>query len=90
MGTLIFIDMLAYVRFLIHSTLSNSFGHSRFAGLCITTLASFTNMGNNTWIQLKVYGLFGYRSTVGGGLILALIIGIFLKKLLKWMGEGAP
>jgi hypothetical protein len=90
LSTLFFIQIISYIKFLLHSTLTNSFGHSKFAGLCLTTLASFTNMGNNSWLQLKLNGLLGYSTSVGGGLIAAWIIGLFLIPFVNWIQNGEP
>lgn len=89
-GIVYFMQILGYMRFLVHFSLINNFGHSRFAGLCLTTLASCANLGNNTWLQLKAKGMFGYGQAVGGGVALAWLIGMGLKPYLKWMEEGLP
>lgn len=58
------------------------------AAVCITTLASFSNFGNNTWIQLKVYDNLGYEKTVWIGLTIATIIALCLGKLTSWVDRG--
>lgn len=83
--TLFFISLISYMRFLLKSTIINGFGNSSLPGLCLTTLASFSNFGNNTYIQLKAYDLFGYYWAVGGGLLVAWIFAIFMKKFIKWI-----
>ena len=83
--TLFFISLISYMRFLLSSTIINGFGNSSLPGLCLTTLASFSNFGNNTYIQLKAYDLFGYYWAVGGGLLVAWIFAIFMRKFIKWM-----
>lgn len=88
--TIFFIQIMAYTKFLVHSTLTNSFGHSQFAGLCLTTLASFVNLGNNSWLQLKINGMFGYTASVRGGLIYAWIIALFLHRFIGWIRKGEP
>lgn len=80
--TLFFISIISYMRFLLSSTIINGFGNSSLPGLCLTTLASFSNFGNNTYIQLKAYDLFGYYWAVGGGLVIAWIYAIFMKKFI--------
>ncbi len=83
--------IVMYMRFQIHSVMVSSFGHSRFAGLCLTTLNSFVNLGQNSWLQLKLNALFGYQDAVGGGLGLGWIIGIFvLKPIINWIKKGDP
>jgi hypothetical protein len=82
--------MLNYMRFLVHSAMINSFGHSQFAGLCLTTLASFVNLGSSPWLQLKLNGAYGYYPTVLGGLIYAWIVGVGLKSFMEWMKGGEP
>jgi hypothetical protein len=89
-ASIYFMQIIAYMRFLLHSIMTNGFGHSRFAGLCLTTLASFINFGNNNWFQLKATAHFGYYTSVGGGLILAWIIGLFLKPFINWIRAGEP
>jgi hypothetical protein len=83
--TLFFISLISYMRFLLSSTIINGFGNSSLPGLCLTTLASFSNFGNNAYIQLKAYDLFGYYWAVGGGLLVAWIFAIFMRKFIKWM-----
>jgi hypothetical protein len=79
-----------YIAFLLHSITTNSYGETKFAGLCLTTLGSFCNFGNNAWIQLKLIGLFGYEQAVGGGLIVAVFIGVFSTPLINWIRKGEP
>ncbi len=89
-GTIYFLQILGYMRFLVNFSMINNFGHSRFTGLCLTTLASCANLGNNTWLQLKAKGVWGYEAAVGGGLILAWLIAIGLKPFMRWMESGLP
>ena len=83
--TLFFISLISYMRFLLSSTIINGFGNSSLPGLCLTTLASFSNFGNNAYIQLKAYDKFGYYWAVGGGLVIAWIFAIFMNKFIKWI-----
>jgi hypothetical protein len=81
---------MQYIAFLLHSTKINSYGETKFAGLCLTTLGSFSNLGNNAWIQLKFISLFGYQQAVGGGLVLAVLIGILSTPFINWIKRGLP
>jgi len=74
---------MQYIAFLLHSTKINSYGETKFAGLCLTTLGSFSNLGNNAWIQLKFISLFG-------GLVLAVLIGILSTPFINWIKRGLP
>lgn len=80
--TLFFVSLISYMRFLFNATIINGFGNSSLPGLCLTMLASFLNFGSNTYIQLKAYELFGYYWAVGGGLVVAWLFVIFMKKFI--------
>ena len=58
------------------------------AGVCVTTLASFLNLGNNSWIQLKIMAIFGYESSVWLGLTYGLIMGLSAERFTKWIDQG--
>lgn len=88
--TVISLNLVQYIAFLLHSIINNSYGETKFAGLCLTTLGSFSNFGSNAWVQLKLIGFLGYEQAVGGGLILAVVIGIFSTSLINWIRKGEP
>jgi hypothetical protein len=58
------------------------------AGVCITTLASFYNLGNNGWLQQKITGMVGYYGSITGGFVVALFVGIFFDKISNWIENG--
>lgn len=89
-GTAIMMTLMQYVTFLLHSTKINSYGETQFAGLCLTTLASFSNFGNNSWLQLKCISAFGYQASVTAGLALALVIGLLSHHFIAWINRGQP
>lgn len=86
--TLCFLQVNAYVRFLMNSSLINSFGNTQFAGLCLTILASFVNLGNHSWLQLKLNSELGYSSVVLGGLVYAWALALVLKPFTQWVRGG--
>ena len=56
--------------------------------MCITTLASFYNLGNNGWLQQKITGMVGYYGSITGGFVVALFVGIFFDKISNWIENG--
>lgn len=86
--TIGFMQIVAFIRFLMNSSLINSFGNSQFAGLCLTILASFSNLGNNSWLQLRLNSQFGYSAVVMGGLVYAWLMGLVLKRFIVWIRAG--
>jgi len=87
-ATSLIVNTLSNMRFLLHSSLINLFGDGKFSGLCITTLASFVNFGNNSWLQLQVTGIFGYWNGVGMGLIVAALTGLLFPWMIGWIKRG--
>ena len=80
--------MFSMMGFLLTSTKVNTFGESQFAGVCITTLASFLNLGNNAWLQQTVTSYFGYNYSVMGGLVVTAVICLFFGKIGDWVEKG--
>ncbi len=56
----VILALLSNTQFFLNSMICNNFTQSRFAGMYVTMMASFTNFGNNSTIQLKVIGEVGY------------------------------
>ena len=77
-GTIVVNYVLHLISFMLNSTKINTFGESAMAGVCITTLASFVNFGNNTWLQLKIIAILGYDTSVWIGLVYGLFMGLFV------------
>lgn len=75
-------------RFLICSTIISSFGTGKYAGLCITTIASLYNFGRNSWPQLTIKEYVGFNQAIGGGLLLGIVIGIAGGRWTAWIKEG--
>lgn len=84
------INTISNMRFLLHSSINNLYGRTRFAGLCLTTLGSFHNFGNNTWPQLTLSAHLGYHTAVATGMVCAVIIGVCLPALIRWIHQGEP
>ena len=81
-------QLIHAMAFLLNSSKVNSFGEIKLAGLCITTLASLMNFGNNSWIQLKVIQIVGYYPSLTFGLLLSILMGIFSDPIFKWIENG--
>ena len=58
------------------------------AGVCITTLASFVNFGNNNWVQLQSISLLGYNASVIIGFVYAVGMALFAGKFMRWIDQG--
>ena len=89
-STIITISAIHLVLFLLNSTKINTFGDSQLAGICITTLASFFNLGNNGWIQQKVTAKLGYYPSVIGGFIVAGLTVLCFQRMISWVENGRP
>ncbi len=75
--------MVQYARFLVNSTQINIYGkETPFAGVCITTLGSFSNLGNNSYIQNLGISSFGYNRSVFVSLIAATLVGLCSGKII--------
>ena len=87
-ATLICLDILHLISFLVISGELNTFGESKMAGICITTLASLFNFGRNNWLQLKLISLLGYRVAVLIGILICIAIGFAARSLSLWIDRG--
>jgi len=73
------------MSFLLTSTKINTFGESQLAGVCITTLASFYNLGNNGYLQQKVTASVGYYPSVITGFVLGSLFALFYNRIADWI-----
>ena len=86
---MISITIIQYGIFMVTSTRINGFGNETpFAGICITTLGSFFNLGNNAYPKQLAISHFGFRPTVTFCLIVAVILGVFSFRIVKWVDSG--
>lgn len=46
------LSLLSNVQFFLNSMICNNFKESKYAGMFVTMMASFTNFGNNSTVQL--------------------------------------
>lgn len=88
--TIIVISVIHLMTFLLTSTKINTFGESQLAGVCITTLASFYNLGNNGWLQQKVTASWGYYNTATAGFVVAVITALLFNRIIAWVENGQP
>lgn len=49
---LIVLTFLSHTQFFLVSLINNTFSNSKFAGMYVTMMASLTNLGNNSTVQL--------------------------------------
>jgi hypothetical protein len=84
-GTIIINYILHLISFMLNSTKVNTFGESMMAGICITTLASFVNFGNNQWLQLKIISILGYNTAMWVGMLYGVAMVLIGGKLTKWI-----
>lgn len=84
-ATIIINTLMHLMSFLLTSTKINTFGESQLAGVCITTLASFLNLGNNGYLQQKVTASVGYYPSVIGGFVLASLFALFYNRIADWV-----
>lgn len=89
-ASIIIIQLIHMMEFLLNSSKVNTFGEASLAGLSITTLASLMNFGNNSWLQLKVISMIGYNYSVAAGLIIGLITAIYSGRIMVWIESGLP
>lgn len=75
-------------QFFLNSMITNNFTESRFAGMYVTMMASFTNFGNNSAIQLEVISKVGYENAVIFGFVFTGIVLIFYGRVEKWIKSG--
>lgn len=52
----IILELLGSSQFFLNSMICNNFAESQFAGMYVTMMASFTNFGHNSSLQLKIIG----------------------------------
>jgi len=84
-SSIIVLSVISLMMFLLSSTNINTFGDSQLAGICITTLASFSNLGNNGWVQQKITGIFGYYPSVIAGFVIATIVALCFDWIVSWI-----
>lgn len=76
------------IYFLINFSKIYTFGESAIAGVCITTLISICNLGNNRWLNYKILDTFGFNLSVAFGLGFALALGLVLERIFAWVERG--
>ena len=84
-ATIIINTLMHLMSFLLVSTKINTFGESQLAGVCITTLGSFLNLGNNGYLQQKVTASVGYYPSVIAGFVLASLFALFYNRIADWV-----
>lgn len=63
------LSVMSNVQFFLNSMICNNFTESKYAGMYVTMMASFTNFGNNSTIQLEAISVFGYHPAVVFGFV---------------------
>lgn len=68
------LSLLSNSQFFLSSMICNDFTESKFAGMYVTMMASFTNFGNNNTIQLEIISSVGLETAVIFGFVCAAIV----------------
>lgn len=82
------LTLLSNAQFFLNSMITNSFSSSMFSGMYITMMASLTNLGNNTAIQLKVIDSVGSNHACMFGFGYTLVVVIVFDRVEAWIKSG--
>ena len=85
---LVILNLLTNTHFFLNSLINNSFSLSKFAGTYVTMMASVSNFGQNSTIQLEAIDKYGYRNACMFGFLYTLIVVGVYGKVEAWIKRG--
>lgn len=85
---LVILVLLSNTQFFLNSLINNSFSASKFSGMYITMMASLTNFGNNSTIQLEVIDKYGFSNASIFGFLYTLVVIVVYGKVEAWIKRG--
>lgn len=80
--------IISSCRFFIDSIVVNTISDSMFAGMYVTMMASASNLGRNSTIQLKVIDFIGYNNACIFGFCYTVAVLVMMGKASDWVKAG--
>ena len=85
---MVWISLLSSFQFFMDSIIMNTISDSLFAGMYVTMMASSSNLGRNSTINLKIIDYFGFQNACYFGFSYCVLSLLLYGKAIEWIKRG--